>query len=90
MLTKIEEFLVTPFSGQMMDDFQRPAAHERVVAEHVGLQPFAGDMAVRKDFLPHNLVDGRVFIDEKADQRRSLTLGQSFRQFLADERLHIL
>src|SRR5260221_12575657 len=74
----------------MMNDFQGAPPHERIAAEHLRLQPFAGDLTEGKDFAPHDLVDGGIGIHQNADQRCSLALSQRFTRFRADERLHIL
>src|SRR5207248_6457296 len=73
-------------SRQMMDDLQGAPAHDRITAQHVRMEPLAGHRAVGENLFPDHLVDGRVFIHQQANQRGSLTLGQSLRCFRSEER----
>ena len=74
---KIQEPLIAVLPGQMVHDLQGAPAHRRIVAEHVGPQPFASHPAIIQNSAAHHVVNGRIVVHQQADQGGPLLGRQS-------------
>ena len=85
---EVEETVVRSMAGEVLGDFLGAAAQERVAAQRVRPQPFAGGLAAGEDFFAHGLVHRRVLVSQKREQRRPLPFGQSGGRCFGGGRFH--
>src|SRR5690606_8730656 len=73
---KGEEPIVGGLTEEMLNDFERATAEQRVTAESGGLEPASGRKAIGEDFGADGLVHRRILIGQKTEKCLLLALAR--------------